>query len=453
MSNGAAIGVISVTRVETGSFADQQVQLLQTFADQAVIAIENVRLFDEVQAKTDDLPSRCSSRPPLRTCLKVISRSTFDLQPVLDTLLETAARLCETRFGFIFKRDGDEYRLAATHGISAKFARWLNENPPAMTRGTVGGRTVIDKRIVHVHDVLADPDYQEVEGQSQGGYRTVLGVPLLRGDEAIGAFTLAHMVVKPFTEKQIELVTTFADQAVIAIENVRLFEQVQARTEDLRESLQQQTATAEVLKVISRSAFDLQTVLDTLTESAARLCNADMAAITRQNADGSLYYATSYNFPVDWVKIAPNPLQPGRGSVVGRVLLATKAEQIADVLADPEYAYLELQKAAGYRTLLGVPLLRLGQPTGVLFLARKTVEPFTDKQIELVSTFADQAVIAIENVRLFDEVQAKTRDLSEALTYQTGSGNILKRDRLFADRCRAGPQGHCRECLRALRCL
>ena len=151
-----------------------------------------------------------------------------------------------------------------------------------------------------------------------------------------------------------------------------------------------------------------------------------MAAITRQNADGSLYYATSYNFPVDWVKIAPNPLQPGRGSVVGRVLLATKAERTADVLADPEYAYLELQKAAGYRTLLGVPLLRLGQPTGVLFLARKTVEPFTDKQIELVSTFADQAVIAIENVRLFEEVQAKTRDLSEALTYQTGSGNILK---------------------------
>ena len=180
--------------------------------------------------------------------LKVISRSKFDLQPVLDTLVETAARLCDTKFAFIFKRDGDEYRLAANHGVSAEYAQWLRKNPPAMTRGSVGARTVIDKKIVHVHDVLADPDYQAAEHQSRGGYRTVLGVPLLRGDEAIGVFTLAHVVVKPFTEKQIELLQTFADQAVIAIENVRLFDEVQARTQELTESLEQQTATSEVLR-------------------------------------------------------------------------------------------------------------------------------------------------------------------------------------------------------------
>jgi GAF domain-containing protein len=278
---------------------------------------------------------------------------------------------------------------------------------------------------VQIPDVLADPEYAYPDMQKAAGYRTLLGVPLLRGKEPIGVLFLGHKTVEPFTEKQVELVSTFADQAVIAIENVRLFDEVQARTEDLRESLQQQTATADVLKVISRSAFDLQPVLDTLTESAAQLCNADMAAIARQDARG-FYNATNYNFSVDWVKVTDAfRFQPERGSVIGRVLLAGAAVQIPDVLADPEYAYSDMQKVAGYRTILGVPLLRGKEPIGVLFLGRKTVEPFTGKQVELVSTFADQAVIAIENVRLFDEVQAKTRELEEALTYQTGSSNIL----------------------------
>ena len=227
----------------------------------------------------------------------------------------------------------------------------------------------------------------------------------------MGVLFLTRTEPQPFTAKQIELVSTFADQAVIAIENVRLFEEVKARTEDLRESLQQQTATADVLKVISRSAFDLQSVLDTLTELAARLCNADMAAMTRQGDTGSFYHVTSYNFPSDWVEYTrTTPLRPERGSVVGRALLEREPCRLRMCSPTRKIAYPEMQRKAGYRTLLGVPLLRSGQPIGVLFLGRRNVEPFSDSQIDLVSTFADQAVIAIENVRLFDEVQARTRE-------------------------------------------
>jgi signal transduction histidine kinase len=288
------------------------------------------------------------------------------------------------------------------------------EHPIRPGRGSVAGRTALEQKTVHLPDCLADPEYTLLDFQEVGGHRSMLGVPLLRDGVAIAVIVLLRNAVRPFTDKQIDLVTTFANQALIAIENVRLFEAEQQRTRELSESLQQQTATADVLKVISRSAFDLKSVLQTLVESAGRLCGADYATITRQK-DGVLFFAEAYGYSSDFIEyVKAMPVERGRGTATGRALLEGRVIHIADVLADPEYTWAEAQKLGGYRTVLGVPMLREGIPTGVLTLARSEVRPFTEKQIELVSTFADQAALAIENVRLFDEIQGKNRQLQLA---------------------------------------
>jgi GAF domain-containing protein len=396
-----SIGCLTVRRSEVRPFSDKQIELVGTFADQAVIAIENARLLSELRESLQQQTATAD-------VLKVISRSTFDLQTVLDTLVHSASSLCGAELGAITRLQGTTYRHAASYGMAPDAHDAMTRVSIALDRTSVTGRTALEKRIVHILDAQNDPEFNFSEAIKRVKFRTILGVPLLREGSPIGVIVLMRKTVQPFTEKQIELVNTFADQAVIAIENARLLS-------ELRESLQQQTATADVLKVISRSTFDLGTVLQTLVESARRLCDADKTNITRQKG-GVFFRAEAYGFSAEFMDyVRDMPIKPDRGSAFGRALLERRPVHIPDVKADPEYTLLEGQKLGDYRTVLAVPMLREGSATGVLSLTRSEVRPFSEKQIELATTFADQAAIAIENVRLFEEVQGRTRELAASL--------------------------------------
>ncbi|HSL78719.1 MAG TPA: GAF domain-containing protein, partial [Pseudolabrys sp.] len=409
LKEGVLIGAFNLFRQEVRPFAAKQVELVTNFAAQAVIAIENTRLLSELRESLQQQTATAD-------VLTVISSSPGTLDPVFSTMLAKATELCEASYSTLWLHEGDGFRTAAIHGDlpPAWIEQWRSGAIYRPSRPDVLlARATEERRPIQVADMRADPSYLQgdplpVAGVEIAGIRTLLVVPMIKESELVGAIAIYRKEVLPFTEKQIELVQNFAAQAVIAIENTRLLN-------ELRESLQQQTATSDVLKVISRSTFDLQTVLQTLVESAARLCDADKTVITRQK-DGVFYRAEAYGFSREFMEFVRNiPIAAERGSAFGRALLERRAVHIPDVKDDAEYTLLEGQKLGDYRTVLAVPMLREDAVIGVLSLTRSDVRPFTEKQIELASTFADQAAIAIENVRLFDEVQGRTRELAASL--------------------------------------
>jgi GAF domain-containing protein len=409
LREGDPIGVLVLVQSAVRPFTDKQIELATTFADQAVIAIENVRLFEEVQARTRELSETLEQQTATADVLKVISSSLNDLRPVFETIGHRAEKLCDADISVISMVDDDQIHLVSIHGVTEEGIEAVRRVYPMRRDGeTLTARAIRSSTVCHVPDVLSDPLYQTKDAARVSGFRAGLAVPMIREGQVIGAIFVSRKQAGLFTDAQVQLLKTFADQAVIAIENVRLFNET-------KDALAQQTATADVLKLISRSTFDLRTVLQTLIESAARFCDADKASVIRER-NGSFYSAEAYGYPREFVDYVQDiPIKAERGTASGRALFAGRVVHIADVKADPEYTLVEGQRLGDYRTILCVPMLREGVPIGVLVLTRSEVRPFTDKQIELVTTFADQAAIAIENVRLFDSVEARTRELAASL--------------------------------------
>ncbi|MDX1486684.1 MAG: GAF domain-containing protein, partial [Acidiferrobacterales bacterium] len=413
-----AIGSIIVFRGVPGRFKDEQVALLQTFADQAVIAIENVRLFNE----TKEALERQTATSEI---LGVISSSPTDVQPVFDAIAESAVRLCQGQYCAVLRFDGELIHFVSHSGLTPEGIEAYREAyPMAPSRASAASRSILTRALVHIPDINTDPDYGIAAASQKVGLRSIVAVPMLRHGDPIGTITVSRGEPGLFPPKQVELLQTFADQAVIAIENVRLFRELETRNKEVTEALEQQTTTSEVLRVISSSPTDVQPVFDMIAESAARLCGASDAQIFQTSGD-DLQLVAKYG-PIPMWSIGD--IRPvNRNWVTGRAVVDRQTIHVEDLsVAESDFpegaAY---SRQYGHRTTLVTPLLRKDVPIGAILIRRKEVRPFAPKQVELLKTFADQAVIAIENVRLFEELETKNRDLTEALEQQTATAEIL----------------------------
>ena len=440
LKEGRLVGAIVIYRQEVRPFGEKQTELVKNFASQVVIAIENARLLNELRQRTDDLTERTADltealeqQTATSEVLQVISSSPGDLEPVFATMLGNAVRICDAKFGNIYHWDGEALHLLATHNTPPAFAEARRRSPVTPNANLPAGRVAATKTVVHVADLAAEQAYigqrdpATVEAVELGGVRTFLAVPMLKENRLIGTFALARQEVRPFTDKQIELVKNFAAQAVIAIENARLLNEL--RQDNLTGA--HKPLPPNVLQVISSSPGDLEPVFATMLDKAVGICDAQFGTLYLREADG-LRLISTHNVPPAFAEAqGKGPFRPAPHGMLDAVMKTGRAVHLAD-LADAQ-SYLERDprmveavEVGGIRTVVGVPLLKEGELVGLIGIYRQEVRPFTDKQIELVTNFAAQAVIAIENARLLNELRQRTTDLTEALEQQTATSDVLQ---------------------------